>query len=178
MKKRNRLLSGHVGLVLLTTLLISACGSTPYRQVVLDRDNDSVPDEQDDCQVTPPNNPVDESGCALFRGSIEAVEFAPGDYRLNAASRDSLAELVLLLNLHPTVVLRLGGHTDNLGAARENLALSKQRVMSVVRYLVANGIDAARLEPFGFCESRPIISNMTSAGRAQNRRIEMSVVTQ
>jgi len=157
---------------------LSACGATPTREPVIDTDGDAVADAQDHCLLTTRGSPVDEFGCSLFKGNIEAVEFAPGDDQLNAGSRQSLAELVEQLNRHPQVVLQLDGHTDNRGAARENLALSKRRVMSVVRYLVSNGVDGQRLKPFGFGESRPIMSNTTAAGRAQNRRIEMSVVTQ
>lgn len=164
--------------IAVTVLLLGACGSTPNRPVVSDKDGDSIVDADDQCPRTALNSPVDERGCSLFKGNIEAVEFAPGDHRLNAESRESLAKLVERLNQYPEVVLQLAGHTDNRGAARDNLALSKRRVMSVVRFLVANGIDADRLKPFGFGEARPVMSNATAAGRAQNRRIEMSVVTQ
>ena len=159
-------------------LTLSACGSSVERESISDKDNDSVADANDQCPLTAPASPVDNAGCSLFKGNIEAVEFAPGDHRLNENSRTSLAGLVELLNQHPQVVIQLGGHTDNRGSARENLALSKRRVMSVVKYLVANGVEGERLKPYGFGESRPVMSNATVAGRAQNRRIEMSVVTQ
>lgn len=159
-------------------LTLSACGSSLERETLSDKDNDTVADAIDQCPTTASGSPVDNTGCSLFKGNIEAVEFAPGDHRLNENSRTSLAELVDLFNQHPQVVVQLGGHTDNRGAARDNLALSKRRVMSVVKYLVANGVEGERLKPYGFGESRPVMSNATVAGRAQNRRIEMSVVTQ
>lgn len=158
--------------------MLSACGATPHRPEVKDSDNDSVADGIDVCPQTSPGNPVDEAGCTLFRGHLDAVDFGPGEHSLSLSSRASLAGLIELLNAHPEVVLQLGGHTDNLGTAKENLDLSKRRVMSVVKYLVSNGIEGDRLIPFGFGESRPIVSNTTAAGRAQNRRIEMSVITQ
>ncbi|MBX2882093.1 MAG: OmpA family protein [Granulosicoccus sp.] len=163
---------------LLICLLISSCGATPYRPVVKDTDNDSVADKLDQCPLTEPGNPVDQVGCSLFRGQLDAVDFGPGDDYLSMSSRVSLSGLIELLNEHPEVVVQLGGHTDNVGSASENLDLSKRRVMSVVKYLVANGVDGERLKPFGFGESRPIVSNTTAAGRAQNRRIELSVITQ
>jgi len=174
-KNRHRTRTGSL---VACILLISACGATPYRPVLQDRDNDTIADNVDKCPLTEPGNPVDSDGCALFRGQLDAVDFAPGDHRLSGSSRASLAGLIELLNTHPEVVLQLGGHTDNVGAAKANLDLSKRRVMSVVKYLVANGIDGDRLKPFGFGESRPIVSNTTKAGRAKNRRIEMSVITQ
>lgn len=163
-------------LIVICTLLVSACGSVGQREVVLDSDADGVVDAEDQCPITRAQSPVRADGCAIFKGTIAALDFAPGDHGLNSASRESLSQLVDLLNEHPDVVIQLGGHTDNRGSAKANLALSKRRVMAVVRYLVANGIDGDRLQPFGFGESRPIISNTTAEGRAQNRRIEMSVV--
>lgn len=178
-RNRRRMRTGSLFVCIwLLSLLISACGATPYRPVVLDKDNDTIADGIDECPLTEPGNPVDAVGCTLFLGQLDAVDFGPGDHLLSGSSSASLAGLVELLNTHPEVVLQLGGHTDNVGAARENLDLSKLRVMSVVEYLVSNGIAGERLKPFGFGESRPIMSNTTAAGRAQNRRIEMSVITQ
>jgi len=168
----------RTGSLFACVLLVVACGASTHRPIVQDADNDAVADNVDKCPLTEPGNPVDEDGCTLFRGQLDAVDFGPGDHRLSGSSRASLAGLVELLNSHPEVVLQLGGHTDNVGPARENLALSKRRVMSVVKYLVSNGIAGDRLKPFGFGESRPVMSNTTAAGRAQNRRIEMSVITQ
>jgi len=165
-------------MLLVVVGFISACGNLPQRPEVTDSDNDTVADAEDICPQTKSGVPVDLDGCSLFSGSIDEVDFAPGDHQLNSKSRESLAELVSLLNTHPEVVLQLEGHTDNRGAARENLALSKRRVMSVVRYMVANGIDGKRLKPFGFGENRPVVTNVTAAGRAENRRIDMSVVAQ
>ncbi len=171
--------------IVLISACISACEATPFRPStekeaprVQDTDKDNIANGLDECPLTKAGVPVNNVGCTLFRGQLDAVDFGPGDHRLSASSRASLKGLIDLLNEHPEVVLQLGGHTDNVGAARENLELSKRRVMSVVKYLVSNGVDGERLKPFGFGESRPIVSNTTAAGRARNRRIEMSVITQ
>jgi len=174
----NRRGPAQLVVLIAVVVLVSACNSLPSRQTVLDRDNDQVADAVDDCLQTALGSLVDEKGCSLFSGSIEDVAFEPGKHQLSSASRNSLAQLVALLNTHPEVVLQLEGHTDNRGAAKENLALSKRRVMSVIRYLVSNGVDGNRLKPFGFGENRPIKSNATEQGRSENRRIEMSVFTQ
>ena len=155
---------------------LTACNAAPKRPVALDRDNDSVADDIDACPGTVVGTPVTADGCSVFASSLAAVEFAPSDYRLNSESRAALTDLVELLNIHNDVTVQLGGHTDNRGSASDNLALSKQRVMAVVKFLVANGIPAERLKPFGFGENRPLMSNATAAGRAQNRRIELTVV--
>lgn len=145
-------------------------------KVIDDADDDGVSDKDDNCPNTPAGHIVRTSGCSLFFGSIEDVDFPADAYRLSSEARASLAELVTGLNDYPAIVIALGGHTDNRGKALENLELSKQRVLAVVRYLVSNGVAADRLKPYGYGESRPKVSNATAEGRAQNRRIELSVV--
>jgi len=162
-------------------LLLGACasiGSSDRTKVNKnDLDNDQVLNLVDQCPDTAPDIPVNEIGCSLFDRILKNIEFGPGDHRLNLKSRDSLAQLVAQLKAHPTITIRLSGHTDNRGSAADNLDLSKRRVMAVVRYLVANGIPANRIRPIGYGESQPIVSNAKAAGRAVNRRIEMSIVT-
>lgn len=145
-------------------------------KVIDDADDDGVSDEDDNCPDTPAGHIVRTSGCSLFFGSIEKVDFPADAYRLSSEARASLAELVTGLNDYPAIVIALGGHTDNRGKALENLELSKQRVLAVVRYLLSNGVAVDRLKPYGYGESRPKVSNATAEGRAQNRRIELSVV--
>jgi OOP family OmpA-OmpF porin len=67
-------------------------------------------------------------------------------------------------------MLRIEGHTDSDGADAANMDLSKRRAMSVSRWLVGKGIDCKRLMPVGFGETKPIASNDTPDGKAQNRR--------
>lgn len=141
-----------------------------------DSDADGVRDRDDDCVSTLAADPVWTNGCSQFNGPIHGLAFAPGDHRLNREARRIVAVLVESMKQRPSVVLALGGHTDNRGAASDNLELSKRRVMAVVRYMVANGIDARRLQPYGYGESRPVRKNASREGRAVNRRIEVSVV--
>lgn len=114
--------------------------------------------------------------CQRFNRVLESVDFLTGKSMLDLASRKALDELVADLNTFPNFIVRIEAHTDNRGSARANLALSKDRALAVVRYLVVNGVDGRRLQPFGFGEARPRVSNDTEAGRQQNRRIEVRVV--
>lgn len=148
------------------------------RVTIADLDGDGVADEIDNCQQTAQGSVVDDVGCELFNGPIADLEFPPGEHRLNLNARAALDKLVTDLKANPDVNISLGGHTDNRGSAAANLELSKLRVMSVVRYIVSEGIEGARLKPYGYGESRPIVSNATSEGRVQNRRIEVSVIAQ
>jgi outer membrane protein OmpA-like peptidoglycan-associated protein len=128
----------------------------------------------DMCPESLPGVAVNVEGCAVFTGAIDGLNFGPGDHRLDSVARERLAELVELLQAHPDVVVTVNGHTDNRGSATANLELSKQRVMSVIKYLVANGVSPQRLRPYGYGESQPRSSNATPEGREHNRRIEIN----
>jgi len=143
---------------------------------IADADADGVSDELDSCAETSPARVVDDQGCDLFAGKLEGVEFAPDAYALNNQAREALDKLIFHLTTHAQVVLAVTGHTDNRGNARDNLELSKKRVLAVVRYLVVNGIDGRRLQPYGYGESRPVFSNASEEGRSHNRRIEINQV--
>jgi OOP family OmpA-OmpF porin len=94
-------------------------------------------------------------------------------------TKDSLAILdqaVDTLQRYPQVRVLVAGHTDNIGTAAYNQSLSERRAKIVYDYLIAHGIDASRLDgPVGFGMTKPIATNDTEAGRAQNRRTELQV---
>jgi OOP family OmpA-OmpF porin len=69
--------------------------------------------------------------------------------------------------------VRVEGHTDWIGSEEYNQALSVRRAEAVYRYLVNRGVEPERFTVEGFGKSRPIASNDTEAGRAQNRRVEL-----
>jgi outer membrane protein OmpA-like peptidoglycan-associated protein len=77
---------------------------------------------------------------------------------------------ILLRN--PSVLMTIEGHTDSVGSDAFNLALSNARAQAGVDYLVALGVQPARLFAIGYGETRPIADNGTAAGRTQNRRLE------
>lgn len=80
---------------------------------------------------------------------------------------------------YPDGKISIEGHTDSIGDERYNERLSTKRAEAVRDYLIANMvIDAVRLEAIGYGESRPISSNDTEEGRAQNRRIDVAIQVQ
>lgn len=91
--------------------------------------------------------------------------------------RGVLDEAVEILRDNPEVRVRVGGHTDAMGSDEYNLALSRRRAEAVFRYLVMGGIFAERLDIEGFGKSRPVAENETEEGRAQNRRVELQVLS-
>ena len=88
-------------------------------------------------------------------------------------SQGKLDEVVRSLKMRENVSVLLSGHTCNLGSESYNLGLSERRANSVKAYLVANGIDPARLSTQGYGESLPIADNSTKTGREENRRVEI-----
>jgi OmpA-OmpF porin, OOP family len=107
-----------------------------------------------------------------------SVHFITGEARLAPDAASLLDNVVDVLVEKPTIRVRVEGHTDNVGNDESNLQLSKDRAQAVVRYLVEQGIDAARLSGEGFGSSRPIAPNLTRRGREQNRRVEFVIVEQ
>lgn len=142
----------------------------------LDADNDGVADRDDRCADSASRSLVDATGCGIVTGVIEGLNFGPNETELSVSSRDVLSQLVAALLRYPDVIISVEGHTDNRGAAADNLELSKQRVLSVVRYMVSQGMSADRIKPYGYGESRPRAANATATGREQNRRIEINIV--
>lgn len=144
--------------------------------VAVDFDQDGIDDDMDDCVGSTSGSLVDATGCEIVTGVIEGLDFAPGATELSVDSRIVLSKLVEVFLRYPEVVVSVEGHTDNRGSAADNLDLSKERVISVVRYMVASGMSPDQIKPFGYGESRPRAANATAEGREQNRRIEINVV--
>jgi outer membrane protein OmpA-like peptidoglycan-associated protein len=95
---------------------------------------------------------------------------------LKSESFVELNKVVDFLRQNPKVSIEIAGHTDSKGSDTYNASLSQGRSQSVVDYLVSQGIDASRLEAHGYGESKPIDSNETDEGRANNRRVEFTVL--
>jgi uncharacterized repeat protein (TIGR01451 family) len=104
------------------------------------------------------------------------VMFEAGQARLTAASRPVLDELAALLSASPEIRVEIGGHTSSEGPRTLNLRLARERATTVTDYLVSQGVDAARLTAESYGPDRPVASNATPEGRAQNRRVEMRIV--
>lgn len=137
-----------------------------------DRDADGVMNSLDDCPDTATGTPVNSSGCEMFNGVIEGVNFLSGSDTLTDVARSTLDEVVATLDVFPGVQLAIEAHTDSRGDAQANLELSRLRALSVVRYLIAQGIEIGRLQARAYGEARPIADNSTEDGRLLNRRVE------
>lgn len=87
----------------------------------------------------------------------------------------TLDSIVMVLTKYPDTRLHIVGHTDNVGTESYNLRLSEQRALSVGNYLSNQHIARHRITTTGAGESQPIASNEDDAGRAMNRRVELSI---
>jgi K(+)-stimulated pyrophosphate-energized sodium pump len=103
------------------------------------------------------------------------LNFSTGSDKLDSTSLLEVNNISEIMKAFPAVAIKLGGYTDNVGAAASNLELSSKRAAAVKAALVALGTDAARLESEGYGDQHPAASNDTEEGRAQNRRIAVSV---
>jgi outer membrane protein OmpA-like peptidoglycan-associated protein/tetratricopeptide (TPR) repeat protein len=107
---------------------------------------------------------------------LKNIFFDTDKYDLKDASRVELGKLIDLLNKNPKIRIELSGHTDNVGSEEHNSTLSQNRAEAVYNYLILHGIAKERLTYTGFGFSRPIDSNSTEQGRANNRRTEFRVI--
>ena len=87
-----------------------------------------------------------------------------------------MVDIIQILNEYPTAKFTVEGHTDSVGSDQLNQKLSEERANSVRNFLIDKGIDAGRLTAIGYGEEKPIATNNTRAGRAQNRRVEINLV--
>src|SRR5690606_1904529 len=103
------------------------------------------------------------------------VLFETDRAELKAGAKRNLDKLVAALREHDETTVAIEGHTDSTGSDSYNLDLSQRRAQSVFSYLTGQGIDRARLSTAGMGEGYPVASNDTSAGRQQNRRVEIII---
>jgi len=115
------------------------------------------------------NDELNKSGHVAVYG----IHFDTGKSAILPESEDSLKQILALLNENAALKLRVEGHTDNQGTPAANQTLSEKRAQAVMGWLIANGIDAARLSAKGFGQTKPISDNSTDEGRAKNRRVEL-----
>ncbi len=107
--------------------------------------------------------------------NLEGVNFETGSNRLTGGSLNTLDSVAQELKANPGTNIVVEGHTDDLGNALMNKNLSQSRAEAVREHLVAQGVSADSISAKGVGEARPIASNDTSSGRAQNRRVELRI---
>jgi outer membrane protein OmpA-like peptidoglycan-associated protein len=107
--------------------------------------------------------------------SMSDVLFDTGKYSLKPGAREKLAKVAGILLAYPGLNIEVGGYTDNVGGDQMNQTLSENRASSVRDYLVQQGVVSTSVSAKGFGNTLPVASNNSSAGRQQNRRVELLV---
>jgi outer membrane protein OmpA-like peptidoglycan-associated protein len=107
--------------------------------------------------------------------SMSDVLFDTGRFSLKPGAREKLAKVAGILLAYPGLNIEVGGYTDNVGGDAMNQTLSENRADSVRDYLVQEGVATNSVSAKGFGNTLPVASNDNSAGRQQNRRVELLV---
>ena len=149
-----------------------------------DGDSDGVLDKDDNCPNeagTVANNgcpevvfPTEEEQAQLISYS-RTINFALGKSSFQKDAISTLEAITAILTAYPKANFVVEGHTDSVSSEGFNQKLSEARAAQVVTFLTTGGIASERLESVGFGETTPIESNMTAAGRAANRRVEVKL---
>jgi outer membrane protein OmpA-like peptidoglycan-associated protein len=153
-----------------------------------DADGDGVPDHLDNCPLVP--GPAENQGCPLVQKQLvvitrrrlelkQRIFFDTGLATIQRRSFALLDQVADVLRAHPDLPpLSIGGHTDNKGKPEVNRKLSQTRAESVRAYLVKKGVAAGGITARGFGSDQPLDSNLSPAGRANNRRVEFTLTTE
>jgi chemotaxis protein MotB len=119
---------------------------------------------------------IEQRGLAI-RVLTDSLLFSSGSATLESQGQPLLTEIAALLNVDHVHPIAVEGNTDNVpitgGEFPSNWELSTARASSVVRFLIAKGVDSQRLSAVGYAEQHPIATNSTPTGRALNRRVEI-----
>lgn len=137
-----------------------------------DDDQDGVPNSQDKCPGTPRGATVNKVGCWI----IEGIHFDFDKSNIKPMYYPKLDHVVDVIKKNPGLNIEIQGHTDSRGTAAYNLPLSNRRANAVKDYLVKKVDNAATLTAKGYGLSRPIDTNKTDAGRANNRRVQLDII--
>jgi outer membrane protein OmpA-like peptidoglycan-associated protein/Tol biopolymer transport system component len=107
---------------------------------------------------------------------LNNIFFETGKATLSPQSRLELGKAIDLMKTNPTMIIEVGGHTDNVGEDATNMKLSHDRAKSVRDYIVNAGIASVRIQAKGYGESNPVATNDTDEGRKTNRRTEFVIL--
>ena len=119
---------------------------------------------------------ITNTGDRLIVTMPQDTLFATDSAVLQPALQNDLRALAANLQAYPGSTVQVVGHTDSDGDAAYNQGLSERRAQSVTNILISSGVEPGRLAAIGRGESQPVASNLTPAGKAQNRRVDIVIL--
>ena len=105
------------------------------------------------------------------------ITFDSNESIVKSSFKPVLDSIAKVLVEYDNTLVQIGGYTDNTGSASLNKKLSGERADAVANYLIMKGVSSRRISSMGYGSSNPIASNSTAAGREQNRRVEIKLIT-
>lgn len=147
-----------------------------------DRDGDGVLDKDDKCPDV--KGTVANKGCPEVSDEVikrlndyaKTILFDTNKASFKPQTLPVMQSIAAILKEYPSANFSIEGHTDSDGTDAHNQKLSEDRAAAVKNYLIENGIASSRLTSVGYGESRPIDTNKTKAGKANNRRTEVKLI--
>ncbi len=118
---------------------------------------------------------VDRRGDDIVLNMPSSVTFGFDSSELTMSARNALNDVASILSQYTDTRVNIAGHTDSTGNADYNQRLSERRAESVGNYLAQSGVSRNRLYMSGYGQTQPVASNATEEGRAQNRRVEITL---
>lgn len=118
---------------------------------------------------------IERQGDNIILNMPDSVTFGFDSSELQQSARQALNDVTAVLREYAKTRITVAGHTDSSGGENYNQRLSERRAQAVGDYLIRGGVQSSRLNMLGYGESRPVASNDSEQGRAQNRRVEITV---
>ena len=140
------------------------------KEVPKDDDKDGVVNAEDQCLSTPAGRVVDADGC--MKVITLRVNFDFDNAKISNSYKYMISEVSDFIGENKNYTVELQGHTDSRGTAVYNQTLSEKRAFAVKKALEKLGINESRISTVGYGESKPVASNDTDEGRAENRRVD------
>ncbi|WP_193771305.1 OmpA family protein [Candidatus Magnetaquicoccus inordinatus] len=128
--------------------------------------------QEDRCTDTPKGAPVDKRGCWVLKN----LTFRFNSAKIQAKDSGTIKDTASVLKQNPDLKVEIQGHTDNIGKPAYNKKLSQRRANAVMKGLVKQGVNKKRLTAKGYGMEKPVASNATKEGRAENRRVELRII--
>nr|WP_320117932.1 PorP/SprF family type IX secretion system membrane protein [uncultured Marinifilum sp.] len=165
---------------------IDECPNTPPYYIVnkygcpVDSDNDGVVDSEDLCPETPgiaanKGCPEQKEERIQMEDNLENIYFAFGKYQLTEYSRRKLVTVIKMMLMDESYILKMHGHTDDIGSKQSNIELAHKRLITVKNYLILNGVPDNRVIIIPHGESLPVVANTDNKSRASNRRVTFEI---